>query len=116
MEIGNLKRLGAVGTKKLWPKEDKDFSPWLANNITQINDLLKMQIEILENEGQVDNFKLDLYGIDGASNRPVVIENQFGPSGHDHLGKLLTYSADRDAGLVIWIANNIKPAHRKAIE
>ena len=55
-------------------------------------------------------------GTDGVSLRPVIIENQFGRSDHNHLGKLITYSANRDAGIIIWIANEFHLAHRKAVE
>ncbi|MBA7666752.1 hypothetical protein ES703_74833 [subsurface metagenome] len=47
---------------------------------------------------------------------PIIIENQFGISNHDHLGKLITYSAVKEAGIIIWISNEIQIAHRNAIE
>jgi hypothetical protein len=46
---------------------------------------------------------------------PVVIENQIGQSDHDHLGKLITYSANKEAGIMIWIVNEIQTAHKKGI-
>lgn len=116
MDIGNLKKLNETGIRKIWPGEPRDFSPWLAKNISFLNDVLKISIEIEELEGPVETFKLDLSGIDRVSQRPVVIENQFGKSDHDHLGKLLTYAANREAGIVIWIANEIQLAHRKSID
>jgi len=47
---------------------------------------------------------------------PVIIENQFGSSNYDHIGKLITYSAAKEAGIVIWIANEFQVAHKEAIE
>jgi len=116
MDIGKLRKLGEPDARKIWPTEEGDFSPWLAENVSQLNDVLKISIEIEEVEGPVESFRLDLSGVDRVSQRPVVIENQFGRSDHDHLGKLLTYAADREAGIVVWIANEIQLAHRRSIE
>jgi phosphosulfolactate phosphohydrolase-like enzyme len=46
----------------------------------------------------------------------VVIENQFGKTDHDHLGKLLTYAATLNASAVVWIAERFTDEHRKAFE
>lgn len=116
MDIGKIKKLGEAEIRRLWPNEARDFSPWLANNISILNDILNIRIEIEEIEGAVDDFRLDLSGIDGVSQRPVVIECQYGKSDHDHLGKVITYSASREAGIMIWIANKIQTAHKQAIE
>ena len=116
MDIGDLQKLDEEAVRRIWPSETRDFSPWLFENISHLNDILNIRIEIEELEGSVESFKLDLSGIDGISQRPVVIENQFGKSDHDHLGKLITYAANREAGIVIWIANDIQSAHRKSIE
>ena len=62
------------------------------------------------------NFRIDLAGTESYSQMPVIIENQFGSSNHDHLGKLITYSAAKEAGIVIWIANEFQVAHKEAIE
>src|SRR5438477_13077282 len=43
-------------------------------------------------------------------------ENQFGPTNHDHLGKLLTYAAGIDATAVVWVAEEIRKEHREAME
>jgi len=116
MNIGNLRKLDEAAVRKIWPSEERDFSPWLAKNISHLNDTLNIRIEVEELGGPVENFKLDLSGIDRVSQRPVVIENQFGRSDHDHLGKLITYAANREAGIVIWIANEIQLAHRSGVE
>ena len=116
MDIGKLRKLGEPDARKIWPTEEGDFSPWLAENVSQLNDVLKISIEIEEVEGPVESFRLDLSGVDRVSQRPVVIENQFGRSDHDHLGKLLTYAADREAGIVVWKRDSVGASqkHRMA--
>src|SRR5262245_25285232 len=47
----------------------------------------------------------------------VVIENQFGPTDHTHLGQIMTYLAGQDGRTtVIWIAETIREEHRAAID
>ena len=114
--LGKLKKLGLSEIKKIWPHEEKDLSPWIAENIDALNEVLNLQIEIEGKEEYIHNFRLDLVGTDNSSQMPAIIENQFGKSDHDHLGKLITYSAAKEAGIMIWIANEIQIAHRNAIE
>lgn len=114
--LGKLKKLGLNEIKKIWPREEKDLSPWIAKNVDDLNKLLNLQIEIEGKEEYIQNLRLDLVGTDNFSQMPIIIENQFGKSNHDHLGKLITYSAAKEAGIVIWIANEIQITHRNAIE
>ena len=46
----------------------------------------------------------------------VVIENQFGRSDHRHLGQLVTYLSHRDVQRAIWIVEEGRPEHVKAVE
>ena len=46
----------------------------------------------------------------------VIIENQFGTTDHDHLGKLITYGSGFDAKTLIWIFKDIDEEHRKAVD
>lgn len=114
--FGSILKLGIQEIREIWPNEEKELSPWIADNIDSLNDVLNLQIEIEGREEHVHNFRLDLIGTDNTSQMPVVIENQFGPSDHGHLGKLITYSAAKEAGIMIWIANKIQFAHRDALE
>ena len=114
--VGKLKKLSLKEIKEIWPHEEKDLSPWIADNIDALNEVLNLQIEIEGKEEYIYNFRLDLVGTDNRSQMPIIIENQFGESNHDHLGKLITYSAAKEAGIIIWIANGIQIAHRNAIE
>lgn len=115
-EVGKLKKLNVSEIKKIWPHEEKDLSVWVSDNIDRLNDVLGLDIEILSREEFVYNFRIDLAGTENYSQMPVIIENQFGNSNHDHLGKLITYSAAKEAGIIIWIANEFKVAHKEAIE
>lgn len=115
-DLGNLEKLDELGVRRIWPREDQDFSPWLTENIDFLNKALNISIEITQAEAPVGNFRLDLEGMDSVSQRPVVIENQFGRSDHAHLGQLITYASGREAGINIWIANEFQLPHRNAIE
>ena len=114
--IGKLSKLELKQIKEIWPHEEKDLSPWIAENVDSLNEVLNLQIEIEGKEEYIHNFRLDLVGTDNSLQVPAIIENQFGQSDHDHLGKLITYSAAKEAGVMVWIANEIQIAHRDAIE
>jgi hypothetical protein len=111
--FGELKTLNP---RVAWPNEARDFTPWLAAHITTLGEVLEMQLELTGTETRVGDFSLDILAKDLNSDRQVIIENQFGPTNHDHLGKLLTYAAGLDAAAVIWIAEEIREEHREALE
>lgn len=114
--VGKLKKLNVSEIRKIWPHEEKDLSVWVSENIDVLNEVLNMQIEIISREEYIHNCRLDLAGTENYTQSPVIIENQFGISNHDHLGKLITYSAAKEAGIIIWIANKFQIVHREAVE
>ena len=113
--LGRLVILTEQEVRKIWPREEQHLSQWMKNNIDILNEALNLQIEIEEVESPIGNFRLDLAGTEATTQNPVVIENQFGDSNHDHLGKLITYSAGREAGILIWVASEFKEPHRNAL-
>ena len=113
--IGRISKLSEAQVKKIWPREEQDLSPWIKDHIEEVNSTLGLDIQISEVESSVGNFRLDLGGLEARTQKPAVIENQFGKTDHDHLGKLLTYAAGREAGILIWIAMEFQEPHRAAL-
>ncbi len=112
-EFGELRR---VNPRDIWPHEAADFTPWLADQIAELGKAIGIELELHEREAAVGDFSLDLLAEDLGTGRKVIIENQLEPTDHDHLGKLLTYASGFDAGVVIWVAREIREEHRQALD
>lgn len=114
-----LGRLESVPLRQVWPLEARDFTPWLADpeNLSLLADTLQLgELELQGTEVRVGNFKLDVLARD-IEGHIVLVENQFGPTDHTHLGQILTYLAGQEGNAtVIWIAEKFKEEHRAAID
>jgi hypothetical protein len=111
--LGQLKRLSP---KEVWKHEAAEFTPWLRENISLLADTLGMEVDLVEREVPVGDFAADLVAKDLNSDRWVVIENQLDPTDHRHLGQVLTYAANRKAGVIVWISPEFRDEHRQALE
>jgi hypothetical protein len=91
VDLGQIKKVRAA---ELWKHEEQEFTPWLAHedNIGRLADALGLELQVEAVEVPVGPFSADILAKD-ASDNLIVIENQFGKTDHDHLGKLLTYAA-----------------------
>lgn len=114
MEIG---RLVKQDIRDVWPREDSDFTPWLAKpgNL----DLLAEELGLgswdqIVDEVAVGSFRADLVCRD-MDGHTVVVENQFAASDHKHLGQILTYLVGTEAQTIVWIAEQIREEHRAVI-
>ena len=113
MQFGKITRLKPT---EIWEKEAYNFTPWLADNIHALGEVLGMELELKEKEAAVGEFSLDLLAKDLGTGHIVIIENQLKQTDHDHLGKLLTYAAGFNASAVVWVAEHVRDEHRQALE
>ena len=118
----DLGTLDSVNLREVWQNEAADFTPWLARNLDSLGDALQMDIdtEDVDTEVSVGKYSADILCRDASDNSRIVIENQFGSTNHDHLGKLLTYASglDSDPPLrsVIWISETFNDEHRSTLD
>ena len=112
-ELGTIEK---VDIREVWPNEAADFTPWLADNLATLGKALGLDLELQTQEAPVGGYSLDILARDVQSGRPVVIENQLGPTDHAHLGQLLTYAAGFDANVIVWIAKEFRDEHRQALD
>ena len=111
-----LARIEKVDLRKAWPNEAVYFTPWLAKHLSELGEALGLEdLELQGQEVPVGGFSLDILASDRSVGN-VVIENQLQATDHDHLGKLLTYAAGRDANVIVWIARKFSDEHRAALE
>ena len=111
-----LTRLKPVLVATVWPTEAHHFTPWLLENGDLLSEVLGMDIELESREYKVGKFSLDIIGREVATGSPVIIENQYGPTDHSHLGQILTYAGGTKPTTVVWVAEEFREEHRAALE
>lgn len=112
-ELGQLTR---IDPREVWKNEATDFTPWLAENIACLSEVLGIDFELMEREAAVGDFSVDLLARDLGRDRVVIIENQLEVTDHSHLGQIITYAAGLEAGVVVWISRLFREEHRQALD
>jgi hypothetical protein len=119
-----IQPLAFVGSaREVLPLEDRDFTRWLSVHLEYLEELLGLSaFELIEIESPVGSFRLDIRAIamDAEGQQVAVpIENQYGGSNHDHLGKLVTYTAQAATSaervLGVWIVERARDEHLAAV-
>jgi hypothetical protein len=117
--------------RTLWPRE-ADLTGWLAEHLDQLAtclglrrlDLAGREVVLGERwtgtyrphrpggysqrEQIVGGMRVDLAARD-EDGRLVVVEAQFGPADHGHLGQLVTYASATRADLAVWLVADLDP-------
>ena len=114
MSQGSIGILERVPLRQVWEHEAHDFTQWLQENISVLNDALDLNLVNVDREQAAGSFSIDLVAEDEGGGT-VIIENQLERSNHDHLGKLITYLTGMSAKAAIWIVSDPRPEHVAAI-
>ncbi len=118
MDTPKFGSLTPVDLRECWPREDSDFTPWLASeeNISLLGDAIGAELEVKEQEASVGSFSADILCRNTDDDSLVVIENQLEKTNHAHLGQLLTYAAGLEAVTLIWVVKSFREEHRATID
>jgi hypothetical protein len=110
--------------RTLWPRE-AELTDWLADNLDQLASclgLLRLEYagrevvigerwtttDLAGREQIVGGMWVDLTARDDNA-RLVIVEAQFGPADHTHLGQLITYACTTAADLAVWVVADTDP-------
>ena len=53
MSTTRLGKLEVLLVRQVWPLEDEDFTPWLAENLEMLGDLLRMELDLNQSQGEM---------------------------------------------------------------
>ncbi len=115
MKMKKVEFLKSVDIRTAWSKEDKDFTPWVAQPevLQELFDQCDIELGTdfeIEKEVVVPGIKrkLDIL-ITSESGERIAVENQFLTINHDHLTRGLMYAVGLNAKTVIVIAESHRP-------
>lgn len=109
-------KITELSLRDFFNTEATDFTPWLNDNINVISELLGLEVIDNQTETNVGDFRIDIIGKDAKSNTIIAIENQLERTDHGHLGQIISYAAGLNAGIMVWIAPEIRPEHEAALQ
>lgn len=110
-----IEKIKKVPLRDVWKNEAKNFTLWLFDNIEFLGEELDMDLTAVDREGDAGSFSVDIIAED-ENGQKVVIENQLEKTNHEHLGKILTYLANLDAKIAVWVSSNPRQEHERAID
>ena len=109
----NMKEVFEVDNNRT---EEGGMSPFIAQNIDQISKITGYDLEVVDREVFVGDFRADIVCKDINTNEVVIIENQIDKSDHEHLGKAFVYFSNLGAKAIVWICDSVREEHKKAVE
>lgn len=115
MQIPTLGTLQEANLRDAWYHEAHSFTPWLAEHLDVLAEVIGIPLELKGREVAVENFSADILARNPLDDSLVLIENQLEATNHSHLGQIMTYLAGLEAQVVIWIAAEFQEAHLSAL-
>ena len=113
MKLGKLVK---IDPRSVW-SDETEFNEWLTENIDQLAEVLGIELEVLETESEIGSFRADIIARDlSGEDKLVIIESQLGKTDHEHLGKIITYSAGKNASTIVWISPEFREEHISALD
>lgn len=96
-----------VPLREAWPREDIDFTPWLAENLAYLGEVGLGELELLKTEVPVPGVsrRLDILA-EAPDGERIAIENQYREIDHDHLTRGLAYAVGLEARTLVVIAES----------
>ena len=112
----------AIHPRQRWPKEVRDFTPWLAAHIDLLATCLGEPLTLVGREMLLggEGMRADLVARTAAGGL-AVIEAQMGRTDARHLGQLVAYAAVDEVCLLVWVIADlseedcVRPAHARAL-
>lgn len=106
-----------VPIRDVWPSESSDFTPWLAQpeNLDKLSDKIGIPFGPATVEVPVGAYRADIFTTENSTDgRNVIIENQYGQTNHDHLGKIITYGSGKTEAFIggKWVKSKYNVAKR----
>lgn len=107
--------------KEVLGGEASDFTPWLQQpeSMATLGAALKLDdLTTVRTEHNVYGKRLDILAsaLDESGDEiPVCIENQYGRTDADHLGRLIAYLAQHDRGRAVWVVESADDAYVAAV-
>ena len=103
-----------IPLRRVWPNETIHFTPWLAENLSELAAELGVELQLTQTEAYGYGGYTDILA-EVAGGGKVVIENQLELSDNDHFVRLVGYAADHDAKILIWVAPQFDEYHQRLL-
>lgn len=110
-----ISKITPADVRKLWPNEERDFTPWLMRQFSELTEKIDIHATNVRREEPTGDFRVDLVAEELKSGRKIIVENQLETTNHAHFGQLLTYAGGHDAKIVIWVSTNFRKEHKQAL-
>jgi hypothetical protein len=115
----NLGRLEKIDPSEYWQAEVANFTAWLSqpDNLHLLGESIGIELSLILDGSQSEDLPVEILVCrEEHTEQWVLVLSQLNPSDAYHLGQLLTYAADIEAGTVIWIASQFCIDHHATLD